>query len=201
MVLLLAQAALLNMNACSEGPFDPPYDATIGSSTEGLTVIYNAAVAEEDGYGLVYHNQAIVKHEDEYGRNLPLENIVVEIYSYWSGTYLLPEKAVTKVDDYLTECSEGNGDEEFQALCDVFLNDADNQYYELTGKFLLASDTGDPATYRPNYLRGVTDNRGIVDFYLFLDSTPGGGTDFGIEMSTSVDQTVLIVSSASTEGK
>lgn len=194
---------LIGLFACSEGPFDPPYDATIGSTTAGLTVIYNSAVTAEDGFGLVYHNQAVVKSEDEYGRNLPLENIAVDVYSYWAGTYLLPAEAISKVEDFSVACAEGEGDEKFQEMCEVLLKDADQQFFELTGYYPLAvEDTGsDAASYRPNYFRGVTDNRGIVDFYLFIDSTPGASTDFGVEMSISSDQAVLIISTATMEGK
>lgn len=195
---------LFGLFACSEGPFDPPYDATIGSTTEGLTIVYNETVSSEDGFGLVYHNQAVVKHEDEYGRNIPLENIAVDVYSYWGGTYLLPAEAVSKVENFQTVCSEGGGDEKFQEMCAVLLADPDQQFYELTGYYPLAvdSDTGeDDNSYRPNYFRGTTDTRGIVDFYLFIDSTPGASTDFGVEMSISSDQAVLIVSSATMEGK
>lgn len=195
---------LFGLFACSEGPFDPPYDATIGSTTEGLTIVYTSTFADEDGVGAIYHNQAVVKHDDEYGRNIPLENIAVDVYSYWPGTYILPAEAISKVETFQEACAAGEGDEKFQEMCAVLLSDPDALYLELTGYYPLAvdSDTGaDNNSYRPNYLRGATDNRGILDFYLFIDSTPGGGTDFGVEMSISSDQAVMIVSTATAEGK
>lgn len=192
---------LLALVACSEGPFDAPSDAKVASTVESLTVTYNASIAPtEDGYGLLFHNQAHVTQADRFGRTVGLENIAVDIYSYWSGAYILPQKAVKTVDDFATACAEGAGDEEYQELCDVFLSEDGNQYFEITGEYELANDSGDDPGFRPNYLRGVTDNTGTVDYYIFLDSTPGAGTDFGIEMSISADYTSLIVSTASAEG-
>ncbi len=195
---------LFALFACAEGPFDAPYDATVGSTTSGLTVVYTAGVVAEDGVGLVYHNRAIVKREDEYGRSLPLENIAVDVYSYWTGTYLLPAAAISEVDEFRTDCEAGEGDEKYQELCAALLEDPDQQYYELTATYDAAvEDTAGegPSSYRPNYFRGTTDNQGVVDFYLFVDSTPGPSTDFSIEMSISSDTESLVVSTATAEGK
>ena len=193
---------LLGLFACGKGPFDAPYDASVSSSVEGLTITYNAAVgAEEDGYGLLFHNQAHVTQSDRFDRSgIPMENIAVDIYSYWPGTYILPQRSVKTVDDFATACAEGAGEEEYQELCDVFLSEDGNEYYELTGEYQLATDEEGAPGFRPNYLRGVTDNTGTVDFYIFIDSTPGSGTDFGVEMSISADYTSMVVSTASADG-
>jgi hypothetical protein len=193
---------LFGVLACAEGPYQAPYDSTIHSSIESLTYVSNAAISEEDGFGPVVHFVTTVTRPDRFGRDLPLEDVEVNIFSYWPGAYILPEKAVKTVDDFLAACEAGQGDDEYQELCDLFKLDGGNDYYELTGEYALAVDdsAGDPG-FRPNYLRGVTDTTGAVEWYLFLDSTPGADTDFGIEMSTNADITTTIVSTATQDSK
>ncbi len=193
---------LLGLLACAEGPYQAPYDSTVHTSLESVTLVDNAAIDEIDGFGPVFHVVTTVTRPDRYGRELPLENVEVNVFSYWSGAYVLPEKAVKTVDDFLAACEAGAGDEEYQALCDLFKVNGGSDYYELTGEYSLALDdsAGDPG-FRPNYLRGMTDNTGAVEWYLFIDSTPGPATDFGIEMSTNADLVSTIVSTATQDEK
>jgi hypothetical protein len=186
---------LLGLVACAEGPFDAPYTATLSSPVSALTLTYTGGINQEDGFGMVFFDQVTVSNEDRYGRNLPLENVVVDISSGWGGTYILPERAVKSVDDFREDCAAGQGDEEFQDLCDALLNDPDNDYYELSAEYAIADEDADGnAGFRPNYMRGITNNQGVVEFYLFVDSTPGAGTEFGISMSIPSDYTSMIVS-------
>jgi len=186
---------LFGLAACAAGPYDAPYSATISSPVSSLTLVNTGGLTDEDGFGLVFFDQVTVTNEDRYGRSLPLENVVVDVSSGWGGTYILPERAVKSVDDFREDCAAGGGDEEYQDLCDALLNDPDNEYYELSAEYLAAEEDEDGnAGFRPNYLRGTTNNQGVVEFYIFVDSTPGSGTDFGISMSIPSDYTSMIVS-------
>jgi hypothetical protein len=150
----------------------------------------------EDGFGYVYAEQVGVVGEDRYARKVGLPSIEVEITSHWPGVYLLPEGAVKTVSDYEDACVAGGvTDEDEAALCDTFFSDAEgSQYYEVSGEYLLADDSDGGTSFRPNFLRGVTDSRGLVPFYIFFDSLPGGGSDFTIDFSIGVDATQIVVS-------
>ncbi len=186
---------LFGFVACAGGPYEAPYSATISSPVTSLTLTNTGGLTDEDGFGLVFFDQVTVTNEDRFGRALPLENVVVDVSSGWGGTYILPERAVKSVDDFREDCAAGGGDEEYQDLCDALLNDPDNEYYELSAEYLAAEEDEDGnAGFRPNYLRGTTNNQGVVEFYIFVDSTPGSGTDFGISMSIPADYTSMIVS-------
>jgi len=193
---------LLGLIACDGGPYDAPYTATLDSPISALSITSTAGITDEDGFGLVFYDSVTVLNKDKFGRSLPIPNVVVDISSGWGGTYILPEKAVKSVDDYLAACEEGAGDEEYQALCDVFLSDTENQYYELSAEYTLSTEDEDGnASFRPNYLRGTTNNLGVVEFYIFVDSTPGPATDFGISMSIPSDYISMIVSTVDTDSK
>jgi hypothetical protein len=193
---------LLGLAACSSGPYDPPYTATLSTPISSITLTGTSGVNTEDGYGLVFFDQVTVLNEDQFGRNLPLENVVVDISSGWGGTYIIPERAVKSVEDFREACEAGQGGEEYRDLCDALLNDPDNEYYELSAEYSVADgDTAGNPGYRPNYLRGTTNNQGVVEFYIFIDSTPGVETDFGISMSIPSDYTSVIVSTVSASGK
>ncbi len=186
---------LFGLVACSSGPYDPPYTATLSTPVTSITLTSTGGITAEDGFGLVFFDQVTVINEDRFGRDLPLENVVVDISSGWGGTYILPERAVKSVDDFREDCEAGEGDEEYRDLCDALLNDPDNDYYELSAEYTAAEEDDEGnAGFRPNYLRGTTNNQGVVEFYLFVDSTPGADTDFGVSMSIPSDYTSMIVS-------
>jgi hypothetical protein len=115
--------------------------------------------------------------------SLPGNNILVEITSGYSGAYVLPESAVNTVDDYATEC-EGDLSED----CAKWFYDVGSQTY-----VEFAGDYADLGGFRPTYLAGETDGRGILDFYVFIDGVPldeeGGAIDISYFASIGVDIT------------
>lgn len=192
---------LFGLVACATGPYEAPFTASLSTPVTSLTITGTGGLTDEDGFGLVFFDQVTVTNEDQFGRTVPLENVVVDVSSGWFGTYILPERAVKSVDDFREDCAAGAGDEEYQDLCDALLNDADNEYYELSAEYTAADEDGEGnAGFRPNYLRGTTNNQGVVEFYIFVDSTPGPSTDFGISMSIPSDYTSMIVSTVSEDG-
>lgn len=183
--------------ACSDGPFAAPPSSEIQLSTSSYTFTWNSDFYFEDGLGYVYAEQAQVSGEDRYGRSVGLPSIEVEVQSHWPGVYILPEGAVKTVSDFEEACANKGSisDQETAELCDTFYSDeSGSQYYEVSGEYLLADEGEGDVTFRPNFLRGVTDSRGIVPFYLFFDSLPGGDTDFSITFNIGVDTDLILIS-------
>jgi hypothetical protein len=194
---------LLGLMACGTGPFDAPPDSSVTAMAESYTFSWTVDLAFEDGYGYVFKDQVVVTAADQFERDVGVPNVVVDISSHWPGTYLLPESAVKRVTDFDDACTAGEiTSADDQQLCDVFdAESADGQsYYEISGEYALAVGGDGEGEFRPNFLRGVTDNRGIVDYYLFFDSTPGAGSEFAIIYDIGVDATSLIVSTELTDG-
>ena len=190
---------LIALVACGTGPFEAPPGAVVTAGTGGFEFSWNPDLYFEDGLGYVYADSAYVEGIDQYGRASPLPNTVVDITSHWPGTYLLPDSAVKTVTDFTAECNDGTiTDEDDAKLCEGFLaaGAEGDVYYEISGEYALA-DAGDgELSFRPNFLRGVTDTRGLVEFYLFFDSVPGSDSEFAIEYDIGVDFTSEIVSTA-----
>jgi hypothetical protein len=150
---------------CAMGPYGAPVGAEIvyltGSDETGpiFDLAYNDP---DDGVGLLLREQVMVTIEDtEQGRTMPLNNILVELTSGWSEAYIIPATAVTTVTEYEEAC-ETDGSEECAAWFDI----GEDRYVEFGG------DYTDLGGLRPTYYRGGTDNRGILDFYVFIDSIP-----------------------------
>ncbi len=189
------------MFACTTGPFEAPPDASLQLWTSSYTFTWNPDFYFEDGLGYVYGEQVLVVGEDRYGRQTGLPNIEVAIQSHWQGVYLLPEGAVKTVSDFEELCADPGSisDEETAQLCEEFYAGEDNsQFYEVSGEYLLAD--GEDASFRPNFMTGVTDNRGVVPFYLFFDSFPGADSDFSIGFNIGVDSDLIVVSCVDAEG-
>lgn len=193
---------VLALLACSTGPFEAPPGATVTAGTGGFTLQWNADLFFEDGFGYVFADSATVIGVDQFDRSTPLPNMVVDITSHWPGTYLLPASAIKTVTDFSDPCRNGEITDEDDALvCEGFIaaEGEGDVYYEISGEYSLAvSEDGEPS-FRPNFLRGVTDTRGIVEFYVFFDSVPGGDSEFSIEYDIGVDIDSEIVSTTEEE--
>lgn len=188
------------MFGCTTGPFAAPPDATLQLMTSSYTFTWNPDFYFEDGLGYVYAEQALVVGDDRYNRQVGLPNIEVEIQSHWPGVYILPEGAVKTVSDFEELCANPGSisDEETAELCDEFYSSEDNSsFYEVSGEYLLADGE---ESFRPNFMRGVTDTRGVVPFYLFFDSFPGADSDFSVTFNIGVDTDLIVVSCTDPEG-
>jgi hypothetical protein len=173
--------------ACATGPFGAPEGSTIEVSANlasGEYVMDSAYTDPADGVGLLIKEFALVQLPATSNvSSLPGNNILVEITSGYSGAYVLPESAVNTVDDYATEC-EGDLSED----CAKWFYDVGSQTY-----VEFAGDYADLGGFRPTYLAGETDGRGILDFYVFIDGVPldeeGGAIDISYFASIGVDIT------------
>jgi hypothetical protein len=152
---------------CAAGPYGAPAGSTIQVSaanfdTEGY--VFDGAYNDpDDGIGLLIREFAIVTlpATENYPYETPGNDIRVEITSGWSAAYVLPATAIETVTTYSDGC-EGDRSEECAAWFDI----GTESYVEFSGEY---KDLGG---LRPTYMSGGTDNRGILDFYVFIDSVP-----------------------------
>lgn len=161
---------------CASGPYGAPEGSTITVSAadfgdiEGY--VFDVAYAQAgDGLGLLIKEWAYVETpvpEGNAGSRLGLDqpavggsDILVEITSGYSGAYVIPATAVSVVDTYAEGC-EGDASEE----CGDWFDIGTDRYVEFSG------DYQDLGGLRPTYMSGATDNRGVLDFYVFIDSVP-----------------------------
>lgn len=153
---------LLFAIGCASGPYGAPEGSTI-EVFANQNLVFDLAYAEAgDGLGLLLKEMAIVTTPSSTeGVAAGGNEILVEVVSGWSGAYVIPESAVSTVDGYAEGC-EGDASEE----CADWFDIGTDQYVEFSG------DYQDLGGFRPTYMSGVTDNRGILDFYVFIDSLP-----------------------------
>lgn len=157
MFLLLALAT-----GCDGGPYGAPYGAYLEvPGDQGL--IFDMAYSDpSDGIGLLALEQVRVVIDSEANdRTEPLNDIVVEITSGWADTYVVPAGAVTMVDSFAEAC-EGDASPE----CGYWYDSDSEQFVEFAGEY---EDLGG---LRPTYMSGVTNERGVLEFYVFFDSIP-----------------------------
>jgi hypothetical protein len=141
---------------CSGAPYGAPMGAQLVVESTGA--IFDAAFNDpDDGVGLLLREQVMVV--DSGG--VPMPSILVEITSGWSAAYIIPSGAVKTVDEFETEC-ESNAAEE----CELWFDLETETYVEFSGDYV------DLGGFRPTYMAGGTDNRGILDFYVFIDAIP-----------------------------
>lgn len=164
MSLLLALAV-----GCASGPYGAPNGAEItyvdGEADNGpiFDVGYNDP---DDGIGLLLRAQVLVTNTVLEGgqgdtREMPLNNVLVDITSGWSAAYVIPSTAVNTVDDYELSCEEDDS-----AECSAWFDIGEERYVEFSGGY---TDLGG---LRPTYMSAGTDGRGLLDFYVFIDSIP-----------------------------
>lgn len=163
--MLILTLALLGCNA---GPYAAPYGSTLimpNDETFSLDVGYSQP---DDGIGgLIQTSVGVLIPSTDFPSSessAPGNNIRVEVTSGWSGAYLIPEEAVRIIDDYEVDC-EGRTDDETDP-CHAWYDNESEQYVEFGG------DYTDLDGFKPTYLMGATNNRGYLDFYVFVDSVP-----------------------------
>jgi len=150
---------------CASGPYGAPLGAEIAylTGSDETGPIFDLAYNDpDDGVGLLLREQVMVTLEDsDQQRDVPLNNVLVELTSGWAAAYLIPSTAVTTVTEYEEAC-DGDASEECASWFDI----GEDRYVEFGGEY---TDLGG---LRPTYYRGGTNNRGILEFYVFLDSIP-----------------------------
>jgi hypothetical protein len=150
--LLLALAV-----GCAPGPLGAPEGSTISVPADQGLIFDVAYSTPDDAVGLL-----VREHADVFGPDgRALNGVLVEITSGWNGTYVIPSKAVQLVDEFEAGC-DGDKSEECQAWFDT----GTERYVEFSDEFQ------DLDGFRPTYMSTESDNRGMVDFYVFVDSIP-----------------------------
>ncbi len=190
--------ALLSIG-CVEGAIPAPQSAKLevpGDITLPWDIDYNKA---HDNIGTVLMTDMFVYDSDE---NLPLEHIEVEVVVNAGGTYVIPAEAVqlvgypetsvdpTDADAIRDACTDGDGNfKSDPEWCAWYWDTETGQYYQIGGQYISTS-----ANYSPNYFVGKTDNRGILNMYLYVDWFGAQGE----EVSTGDDEGELRYSFSTT---
>lgn len=169
---------VLTLIGCGGGPYAAPYGSMVTGPGD-ISLNYDAGYAVPgDGYGALLRGQAYVQ---DSATQLPLNDIKVEITSGWTGAYLLPEAAVLVVDDYEQECESSGAVSDENDPCHAWFDADGEQYIEFGGDY---AELGD---FRPTYLSAGTDNRGLLDFYVFVDSAPLDSEGLAVDIPVFID--------------
>lgn len=191
-------AALLSLGlGCLNGAIPAPASARIkvpGDYTVGWSATYND---QHDQLGMILQGYLMVYDANE--DNMPLESIEVEMISGYPGVYLIPAEAVKLVgypeasvdptDQAAIEdvCTDANGNfKSDPEWCAWYWDTDTQQFYEISGQYV-ATDSN----YAPNYFVGRTNGRGLLEYYIYVDSLPvfgdGGAYSFGtVQVTTSI---------------
>ncbi len=185
---------------CTSGePLTAPYGATVSLDPTTITasaLLYcNESGAEPDYTGGMAIVDVLVLSDDDE----PLERIEVEIeVASIGGIYVIPQEAVKTVDlpaadaDIETEadireaCTDDDGNyDNSNEWCAWYWDESNAQYYQF------GEDYADAGGYAPTYFYGITNNRGLAQFYTFFDCIYG---DSYIYASIGVDSDTLTIS-------
>ncbi len=159
---------------CVEGAIPAPESAQLEVPTDmtlAWSIDYNKA---HDNVGTVLMTDIFVYDSDE---DLPLEHIEVEVVVNGGGTYVIPAEAVqlvgypeasvdpTDAGAIEDACTDENGNfKSDPEWCAWYWDTESGQYYQIGGQYISTS-----SNYSPNYFVGKTDNRGILNMYLYVD--------------------------------
>ena len=164
--------------ACNPGPMGAEYGSEVIVPGDVDYVMDAGLATADDRAGML--SFGYLKVLDPEGN--PSSGIRVELISGWTGAYIIPEGAVRIVNDLDEACDEGASADE---ACQAWYDTEGERYFEWSGEY------EDVAEMRPNYVRTVTNNRGLVPFYVFVNSAPlgeqGTAQSFAIFASIGVD--------------
>lgn len=157
---MIGASLLLLATGCAPGPMAAPdgYSIERMSGEQGF-IIDSAYIGAGDGLGWLAMEEAIVRDD----LDVPANDIRVEVISGWSGAYVIAEEAVKVVSDLEESCESGAEDPE---NCDVWFDSNGNQHVEFSGEYENVDD------FRPTYLASSSDRRGMLRYYVFIDSVP-----------------------------
>lgn len=157
---------VIALAGCAPALIDAPYGSTLVVPAD-VDFSMDAGLAQPgDGFGHLFIADFYVTNEDLNGNDNALNGIKVEVMSGWTGTYVVPEEAVTIVTSYEEACAGAAVDDS----CHVYFDDESEFWVEFAGDY---EDIGD---FRPTYFAGATDNNGRLRTYVFVDSVPLDGT-------------------------
>jgi hypothetical protein len=170
---------LLAMLACSApGPVGAEYGSEIIVPGDVDYVLDAGLATPDDMAGMLSYGYITVLNPE----GDPAPGIRVELISGWTGAYLIPDGAVRIVNDLDEACDSGAASDE---ACAAWYDTEGERYFEWSGEY----EDGD--NLRPNYVQAVTNNRGLVPFYVFVNSAPlsseGDAQSFSIFASIGVD--------------
>jgi hypothetical protein len=183
-------AALLSIG-CVEGAIPAPESARLempGDIILSWDISVNGA---HDNRGTVLMTDMFVYDSDE---DLPLEHIEVEVVITGGGVYAIPAEAVqlvgypeasvdpTDAAAIQDACEDENGNfKSDPEWCAWYWDTESGQYYQIGGQYISTS-----SNYSPNYFVGQTNNRGILEMYLYVDWFKAEGE----EVSTGGDSSI-----------
>ncbi len=196
------------LTACT-GPWPAPATAVI-SDLEDFTLTPTSAHTSQDGIGTLVFGDVFIYDEVS---EMPLNDIEVELLSGWSGIYVLPESAIklvqypnppsdvadgtASVSDYCDVNGDGFIDGDAPDWCSWWWDTESAAFYEFGGDYAMT-----PENYQPTYMIGSTDSRGVMRFYLYIDSMPydaEGETFSGTSLWISIGVDQLTVEIDTTE--
>jgi hypothetical protein len=195
-------AALLSIG-CVEGAIPAPQSARLevpGDMTLPWDISVNGA---HDNRGTVLMTDMFVYDSDE---DLPLEHIEVEVVITGGGVYAIPAEAVqlvgypeasvdpTDADAIRDACTDSDGNfKSDPEWCAWYWDTESGQYYQIGGQYISTS-----SEYSPNYFVGQTNNRGILEMYLYVDwfKTKGEEVSTGDESSIQYSFSSAMVSAS-----
>jgi hypothetical protein len=186
---------------CVEGGIEAPYSAKIVAPSD-VTISWDSSYNEiHDQVGVVVMGDLMVYDSET---DLPLEHIEVEMLSNWGGVYLIPAEAVqlvgypeasidpTDQEAIREQCTDSDGNfKSDPEWCAWYWDTETQQYYQIGGQYIATANN-----YSPNYFVGRTNNRGILEFYLYVDALPGTEGGYGsasVSASIGVDTAVFTV--------
>lgn len=189
---------------CVQGAIEAPYSARL-KGPEDYTVSWSSDYNElQDQVGVVLMGDIMVYDQET---DLPLESIEVEMLSNFGGVYLIPAEAVklvgypeatvdpTDTDAIKDACTDENGnfvsDPEW---CAWYWDTDTQQYYQIGGQYVATA-----SEYAPNYFVGRTNNRGILEFYIYVDALPTMGDSESVSYGTTMISANIGVDSTSFE--
>lgn len=187
---------LLGALGCVNGPIDAPYGSTV-SVPEGLIVGWNEAYnGVDDDVGAVTFFDVMVLDPDGY----PLEGVLIEVNSNYGGLYLIPAEAIRTVDaptapeDLAASCEDEDGNYTGEDdACAWTYDTVTGTYFEFGAGY------ADAGGYSPTYMRDVSDDRGLLRVYGYLDAMPvddeGVFGSVQITVSIGVDSGVYLIES------
>ena len=190
---------------CVQGAIEAPYSARL-MGPDDYTVSWHSDYNDlQDQVGVVLMGNLMVYDSET---DLPLESIEVEMTSNFGGVYLIPAEAVklvgypeatvdpTDVDAIRDACTdEGGAFQSDPEWCAWYWDTETQQYYQIGGQYVATA-----SEYAPNYFVGRTNNRGLLEFYLYVDAMPAmGGAEAVSSFGTTQISATIKVDSTSFE--
>lgn len=174
---MLASLLLASLTGCVGNGLQAPSTAYVIAPASVSVAWDDAYNGVNDGIGAIIVGDFQVVDTE---RDMPLQNVTLEIFSNSGGACLVPEGAL-QVVDYPTppegasqaDCYDENGnlDNQSNEWCGWNYDTITGEYYEF------GSDYSDADGFCPNYQVATTDRYGLVRLYVYLDALATSGTD------------------------